>query len=129
MYLKSLSALVFLVVLTACASDPMVRWGQGQQTYNAALGEIIRLREPCVAGVKWPTGGPEHPLCFIDDATMQAISLARDNVRELLDRARVAAEVGNNLRAEEYLEQAELALEDFLFYQLRATSVAKEAGQ
>ncbi len=112
-----------LIFLAACASNPMVRWAEGQQVYNGAIAEVIRLREPCVASAKWPAGGPDHQLCFIDDELMRQIALARDNARELLDRAMVAAELGNNLSADNYLAQAELALEDFLFYQLRASTM------
>ncbi len=115
-----------VLFLTACASNPLVRWGQGQQLYNAAMVEIIRYRTPCVVGPKWPDGGPEHVLCFIDDETMRLVVIARDNSRELLDRARLAAELGNDVRAEEYLLQAERVLEDLLFYQLRAASSAGE---
>lgn len=115
---------IFLLFLTACASDPLVKWGQEQQLYNAALTEIIRYREPCVASAKWPDGGPDHVLCFIDDETMRLVAIARDNARELLDRARLAAELGNNIRAEEYLLQVERVLEDLLFYQLRAAARA-----
>ncbi len=117
---------ILILFLAACASDPLVRWGQGQQLYNAAMTEIIRYREPCVVGPKWPDGGSDHRLCFIDNETMAAIGIARDNTRELLDRTRIAAEVGNNIRAEDYMFQAEAALEDLLFYQLRAASQAGE---
>lgn len=116
--------LALLLLLAACASDPLVRWGQGQQLYNAAITEIIRYREPCVVGPKWPDGGPDHALCFIDDEAMRLIVVARDNAREMLDRARLAAELGNDARVGDYMQQAELALEDLLFYQLRATSRA-----
>lgn len=121
MKIKFIGAIIILaVILGACASDPMVKWGQTQQMYNVTIAEVIRLREPCVTSVKWPDGGPNHILCFIDDETMVVISEVRDNLRELLDRARAAAEVGNDLRADDFLLQAELVLEDLLFYQLRA---------
>lgn len=119
-------SLFLLLMLGACADNLMVRWGQEQQIYNAALTEIIRYRDPCVSGPKWPDGNLDHPLCFIDDNTMRLIVIARDNAREFLDRARIAAELGNEVKAEEYLAQVERALEDLLFYQLRVASQARE---
>ncbi len=116
-----------LLILVACADNLMVRWGQEQQLYNAALTEIIRYRDPCVVGPKWPDGNPEHPLCFINDDTMRLIAIARDNAREFLDRARIAAELGNTVKAEDYLLQFERVMEELLFYQLRATSEAGES--
>ena len=65
-----ITGLALALLVAACASDPLVRWGQGQQLYNAAMTEIIRYREPCVVGPKWPDGGPGHALCFIDNETM-----------------------------------------------------------
>jgi hypothetical protein len=118
--------IVVILFLTGCAENLLVRWGQGQSLYNTAIAEVIRYRDPCVVSSKWPDGGPEHELCFIDDETMTAIVIVRDNARELLDRTRIAAEVGNDLKAEDYLEQAQYALEDLLFYQLRAAARAGE---
>ncbi len=115
--------IVLSVILGACAADPMVRWGQLQQTYNTTEAEVIRLREPCVASIKWLDGGPDNPLCFINDESMIVIKEVRDNLRELLDRVQAAAEVGNTPKAEEYIRQAEAAMEDFLFYQLRAVAL------
>ncbi len=119
-------AVIAILFLTGCAENLLVRWGQGQSLYNTAIAEVIRYRDPCVVSPKWPDGGPEHELCFIDDETMKLVAVARDNARELLDRTRIAAEVGNDLKAEDYLEQATFALEDLLFYSLVTARAAGE---
>ncbi len=123
--MKLIMPLLLLFLLMGCADDPQLRWAQMQGVYNGAMTEVIRLRDPCVVSATWPNGGKDHPRCFISDKMMKGISIAREKVRDYLDRALVAAELENADRANLLMDRAEEPLEDLLFDQLRAASAAE----
>lgn len=89
-----LAAILGLVVLTmfmtACATDPGVRWAQSQTGYNDTVRTIIAMRRPCVPGAGVENAGPDHPQCRVDDALydrFEAIRLTADQTLRLIDDA------------------------------------------
>ncbi len=123
--MKLIMPLLLLFLLMGCADDPQLRWAQMQGIYNTAMTEVVRLRDPCVVSATYPNGSKDHPRCFINDSMMKGINVAREKVRDYLDRALVAAEFENEERANSLMDRAEVPLEDLLFDQLRATAISR----
>ena len=109
---KILAALGLIVLLSACASNPEVRWAQVQQAANDVTDYVLQGRQPCVDVVTYPGAGPEHPLCRVSDAEWQMFKALRMSLDEALRKADMADATENYASAAMYLKRAEAFLLD-----------------
>jgi len=110
-----------LLMLAGCGNvPPEVAWGQSQNGYNDILRTVKEYRAPCVASVEWPDGGPDHPLCRIDDDLYRKIETVRTEVDGALKDWRRALDSGNTIGADFYLGRIETGLERLRRYLAQA---------
>ena len=104
-------------LLSACATDPGVRWAQAQSAYDDARTTIVDYRRPCVPGQGVENAGPNHPRCLIDGDAMRKLSIVNKSASILLSDMEIQSRHGASpdygalmLKFEPLLEEILLAI-------------------
>ena len=93
--MKLLTPFLALVLFTACASTPEMKWAESQNLYNGAVSTINEYRAPCVEWSGIPDAGPNHPRCYINDDTMRRLAPLRNAADAVLREMERSASEGD----------------------------------
>lgn len=115
---------VLAMFMTACASDPGVRWAQTQTAYNDTLRTLKTMRRPCVPGAGIGNAGPDHPQCRIDDALYDKV----EPIREAADLTLRLIDDAGRLDQTDRLERYLIEFEGYLAELVAVKKVAVDAA-